>query len=242
MLAVEAVDRIIKEVFSDAVVQSVKSVYETTDEENVSKLIISIHGLETGTLNEGYLIREFHKFLENKNVSTKIIHTKFIFYTNKEKTLLVDNKFSWLYDIDCVYKTQTFDQDSEESLKSNLDGILSENNFGDDIKLLSDFLNTPSRHINEYLQREKNIDSFSVYDIEYDPKFKIQPCKYVKFDFKINVNNIYEMNVNINKEDDGDYKATFKIGDISITSNFDVLINLPRKIGDALIQIMDKIQ
>jgi len=241
MLSVRVVDRVIKDVFSDAVVQSIKTVYETTETETL-KLVISIQGLEMNTVNEGFLIKEFVKFLENKNIASKIIHTKFIFYVDKDKRYLIDNKFSWLYDIDCVYRTKEFDENSEESLKNNIKEIIDENDFGNDIKTLSDFLDTPSRHINEYLQRDRNIIDYSVYDVKYDPKFKIQPCKYIRFDFKINVNNIYEMHVSIEKENDNSYKASFRIGNENITSTFDELVNLPRKIGDSLIEIMDKIQ
>mgnify|MGYP003339653746 FL=1 len=149
---------------------------------------------------------------------------------------------SWLYDIDCQYRSEEFEEDNEESLKQNLKSVIDENNFGEDIKMLSDFLNTPARHINEYLQREQNVDDFSVHDVEYEPKFKIQPCEYVTFDFKVNVNNIYEMLVNINKEKDGTYKAIYKIGKEELVNEFDQLVNLPRKIGDALIEIMKKYQ
>jgi len=241
MLPIKSVDKIIKEVFSDSVVRSVESVYEKYDKG--LRLVISVHGLETEFKHNERLIIEYKKFLEAISVeSTKIIHTKFIFYCNKEKTYLIEPNFSYLYDIMCEYKKVSFKEDSEEELKDALLNIVESNSFGPDIKTLSEFLDSPARHINEYLQRDQAVTDFSVYEVEYSPKFDMAPCDYITFDFKINVNNIYDMYVSIKKQKDNDYKINCRIGEELISTDAIDLINIPRKIGDALIEIMKKIQ
>ncbi len=41
--------------------------------------------------------------------------------------------------------------------------------------------------------RRSKITDYSIFDVEYEPKFKTAPCDKVTFDFKININilNLY---------------------------------------------------
>ena len=63
------------------------------------------------------------------------------------------------------------------------------NDFGEDIQILSDFIEAPAMFLNYYMKRAK-ITDYSVFEVEYEPKFKTHPCDKTSFDFKININNI----------------------------------------------------
>ena len=107
---ISEVEQVFKELFNEekGLVSSVETLYEKTDDENVLKLIISIHGLS----------------IED----TSIIHTKFIFKCDNDKINLVENDFFYLFDINCVYKRITFK--SSIDLKHQLEDVILSNNIG----------------------------------------------------------------------------------------------------------------
>ena len=130
-----------------------------------------------------------------------IIHTKFIF-----KTLFYD-KHSLCHKIAFT---------SIVDMKTKIEDIVESNNFGEDIQILSDFTESPAMFLNYYMKRAK-ITEYSVFDVEYEPKFKITACDKTTFDFKININNSYDVDVSIHKVD------------INIFSNYDInLIELKK--------------
>lgn len=225
-IKISEIEEVFKEIFreEDGVVKSVDTLYEKPgDEDEFLKLVISIHGLST----------------EDSN----IIHTKFIFKTDIGKHEIIDKSFIYLYDINCVYHKVEFDNTID--LKEKIEGILDTNNFGEDIIILSDFIEAPAMFLNYYLKRS-NISQYSIFDVEYEPKFKTTPCKDTTFDFKININNNYNVELSIfkiDREDDDDvdhYKFQFRFMDEIETFETNDLKNIHYFIGSHLAKMLDE--
>jgi hypothetical protein len=224
-IKISEIEQVFKDVFieEDGVVNTVESVYEMSRDEDFYKLVISIHGLSTE--------------------DTSIIHTKFIFKTDLEKRNINENSFIYLYDINCVYHRMEFD--SAIDLKKKIEDIIESNNFGEDIQILSDFTESPAMFLNYYMRRSK-ITDYSIFDVEYEPKFKTTPCDKTTFDFKININNNYHMELSINKvdrqdkEDTDTYKFQFKFMDEIETFETDTIKNVHFFIGDHIAKILDR--
>ena len=227
-IKISEIEEVFKEVFDEenGVVTSVDTVYETPDEEDYLKLIISIHGLSVEDIS--------------------IIHTKFIFKVDTEKRNIIDNSFIYLYDINCVYHKMEFNNILD--LKQKIEDIIESNNFGQDMQILSDFIEAPAMFINYYMRRAK-ITDYSIFDVEYQPKFKTTPCDKTTFDFKININNNYNMDLSIYKidrpsddeEDNVDtYKFQFKFMDEIMTVETDTLKNFHFFIGSNIAKILDR--
>jgi hypothetical protein len=227
-IKISEIEETFKEVFDEegGVVTSVDTVYETSEDEDYLKLIISIHGLSVEDIS--------------------IIHTKFIFKTDLEKRNIIDNSFIYLYDINCVYHKMEFNNILD--LKQKIEDIIESNNFGQDMQILSDFIEAPAMFINYYMRRAK-ITDYSIFDVEYQPKFKTTPCDKTTFDFKININNNYNMDLSIYKidrpsDDDEDnvdtYKFQFKFMDEILTVESDTLKNFHFFIGSNIAKLLDK--
>ena len=115
-----------------------------------------------------------------------IIHTKFIFKADLDKRNIIENSFIYLYDLNCVYHKIEFS--NVVDMKKKIEDIIESNSFGQDLQILSDFIEAPSMFLNYYMRRAK-ITDYSIFDVEYEPKFKTTPCDKTTFDFKININN-----------------------------------------------------
>jgi hypothetical protein len=225
MARISEIEQVFKDIFQDeeGKVSSVETVYELSKNEDFYKLVISIHGIS----------------IED----TLIIHTKFIFKTDLEKKNVLDNSFIYLYDINCVYNKVEFKNSID--LKTKIDDIMSSNDFGQDIQILSDFIEAPAMFLNYYMKRSK-ITDYSIFDVEYDPKFKTVPCEEITFDFDINVNDNYEMNLSISKkemgkdEDHDTYVFQFKFLDEYNTVENDTLTNIHFTIGSNIAKILDE--
>lgn len=219
------IEKVFKEVFEseDGLVSSVDSVYELSNDKKFYKLVISIHGLAT------------------KDQS--IIHTKFIFKSDLDKKYLIDDSFNYLYDINCVYHKIEFSNITD--LKTKIMDIIQSDNFGDDIKILSDFIEAPAVFLNYYMKKN-GITDYSVFDVEYEPKFKTTPCDKTTFDFKFNINDNYNMELSIHKvdrevvEDNDVYKFQFKFMDDIDTFESDTIKNLHSFIGEHIAKVLDK--
>jgi hypothetical protein len=204
-------------------IRSIETVYETPEHGDFLKLIISLHGLTS------------------EDVS--IIHTKFIFKVDVKKRNLLENSFIYLYDINCVYHKIEFN--STLDLKKKTEDIVESNDFGEDMQILSDFINAPAMFLNYYMRRE-NITDYSIFDVQYQPKFKTTPCDRTTFDFKININNNYEMFLSIRKIDKVDeeeldvYKFQFKFMGEILTYETDTLKNFHFTIGSNIAKLLDK--
>ena len=133
-------------------------------------------------------------------------------------------------------------------LKKKIEDIIESNNFGEDLQILSDFIESPAMFLNYYMRRAK-ITDYSIFDVEYEPKFKTAPCDKTTFDFNININNNYDMRLSIHKidrpsddkEDNVDtYKFQFKFMDEIETFESDTIKNVHFFIGDHIAKILDK--
>jgi hypothetical protein len=223
-MRISEVEDIFKEFFSEesGLVKTLDTVYETPSSGDYRKLVITIHGLVTD--------------------DTTIIHTKFIFKVDKNKTKLVENSFMYLYDINCVYHNIEFENGID--LKSKLGDIIDRKDFGTDLQILSDFIEAPSMFLNYYMRRHK-ITDYSIFDVEYQPKFKTSPCENTTFDFKININNEYDFELSIRKFYDDDeemniYKFQFRFMDEIETYDSDTLNNVHYFIGSNIAKMLDK--
>ena len=214
-----------KELFQDVEgkVSSIDTVYEASEDDDYYKLVISIHNLSVE--------------------DTLIIHTKFIFKTDKNKQFITDESFIYLYDINCVYHKVDFDNVID--LKTKIENIIKSNEFGEDIQILSDFIEAPAMFLNYYMKRAK-ITDYSIFDVKYEPKFKTTPCNKTTFDFEININNNYVFNLSISKkerekdEDYDTYKFQFKFLDEYKTVENDTLNNIHFTIGSNIAKILDE--
>jgi hypothetical protein len=221
MLTLKQVDETMREVFNDKLVKSVDTVYEKNGK--FYKLVFSIHGIELD--------------------DTIIIHTKFIFPTNKDKTGLINNKFSYLKNLGCGYDYVEFEEDSLDDLKETLLEILNSNNFDEELRDLSDFLsNGPDSRINNYLYT-REVESISVHEVRYDPRFKMRPCDESTFDFDLNINNSYDVHVSIKrnepKKEESTFDVTFKMKEVK-TITVESIQNIGEIIGQQLIEIFEK--
>lgn len=225
MVTISEIEQTFKDIFQDedGKVSSVDTVYEQSKNKDFYKLVISIHGIS----------------IED----TLIIHTKFIFKVDLEKKNVIDNSFIYLYDINCVY--DKIDFKNEIDLKTKISDIIISNDFGQDIQILSDFIEAPGMFLNYYMRRSK-ITDYSIFDVEYEPKFKTVPCENITFDFKINVNDNYKMDLSISKkekDDDRDYDTyifQFKFLDEYTTVESDTLKNIHFTIGSNIAKILDE--
>ena len=135
--------------------------------------------------------------------------------------------------------------DNTIDLKTKIEDIIDSNNFGQDMQILSDFIEAPSMFLNYYMRRAK-ITDYSVFEVEYQPKFKTQPCDETTFDFKININDNYDMELSIskvdrvNEEEVDTYKYQFRFMDEIETFETDTLKNMHYFIGDHIAKILDK--
>jgi hypothetical protein len=160
-----------------------------------------------------------------------------------EKKNVIDNSFIYLYDINCVYNKVEFKNSID--LKTKIDDIMSSNDFGEDIQILSDFIEAPAMFLNYYMKRSK-ITDYSIFDVEYDPKFKTVPCDEITFDFDINVNDNYQIDLSISKkeqDEDSDhdtYVFQFKFLDEYTTIENDTLTNIHFTIGSNIAKMLDE--
>ena len=222
---ISEIEEVFKEVFDEekGVVNTIETIYEMSNKEDFLKLVISVHGLTTE--------------------DTSIIHTKFIFKTDLEKRNIIDNSFIYLYDINCIYHKIEFSTIID--LKKKIEDVVESKNFGEDLQILSDFIEAPAMFLNYYMKRAK-ITDYSIFDVEYEPKFKTTPCDKTTFDFKININDNYHMELSISKIDAEDkdekdtYKYQFRFMDEIETVEADTLKNLHYFIGSNIAKLLDR--
>lgn len=190
---------------------------ERTRNKNFIKLIISLHGI-------------YYK-------NNTIIHTKFIFKTDVNGKYIKGNNFLYLYDMNCVYKKVEFS--NKKDIENKINDILKNNKFGDDIKTISEFLTAPSTFINMYLKKY-NILDYSIINITYEPKFKIISCDKTKYDFKVNLNNSYYIDITLTKTDKGVYTIYFKYNDYIYSVTIYNLNNFMKVVGYNIANIINK--
>jgi hypothetical protein len=225
MIKISEIEQIFKDLFNEeeGLVKSIETIYETPESGDFLKLVISLHGLAAEDIS--------------------IIHTKFIFKTDVDKRNVIDESFIYLYNINCVYHKIEFNNIVD--LKKQIEDIVKSNDFGEDLQILSDFIEAPAMFLNYYMKRS-NITDYSIFEVQYQPKFKTTPCSETTFDFKININNQYDMELSIRKIDRIDveeldtYKFQFKFMDEIETIESDTLRNVHFFIGSNIAKILDR--
>ena len=213
-ITIQDIEKSIKDIFNESTVQSVDSVYEKT--QDGYRLVIDIKNL----------------FYERTN----IIYTKLLFNVDKEKVYLLPDKtdryqFKYLYDINCNYDLHYFD--TLEELENKIKSIISKNKFGKNIKILSQFIKSPSSLINNWFSKN-GVRNISVFNVNLDERYDIITCKSIFFHFTINLNNQMDISLIIKKEGKNNYIYTFKIYDKTINIDKPDLHTMIEVIGDTL--------
>ena len=213
-ITIQEIERAIKEVMAGSEIQYSDSVYEEKD--GILRLIIF-----------------FNKLFTEKEV---VIYTKLMFNVDENKIYVLPNKsgqyfFKYLYDINCHYEMKIFDD--IQDFKSQWDSIIKTNKFGENLKILSEFIKHPAFAIDEWLQKNE-VSDVSVTGVKYDPRVKIMPCKSLSFHFVMTINNSEDVELSIKKEGKNDYILTFQINGENIEKESEHLTNLVQIIGDTL--------
>jgi hypothetical protein len=194
------IEKLVFTIFKDTRVRKVDTVWEKSD--TGWMWILNIHNL---TWEE-----------------TIIIYTKFIFKFDEDKKTST-GEFSFLYDLNCKYKSMSFENILD--LENKINKIIEKRKFGPEIKVLSDMIISPALSINEWFS-DRKIFGYSVYDFDYQPKFTILPCHKLSFDFKFSVNNTNEIELNVKKIEKERYVLTYKKGDDFHTQKEDDISDL----------------
>lgn len=214
IIAIKEIEDVLKEIFKNSSIQFINSVYEKSS--NGYKLVIDLKNI----------------FLDKKN----IIYTKLLFEVDDNKIYLQpnDNKeynFKYLYDINCNYKMHIFETKNE--FKTKFISIINGFEFGENIKILSEFIKSPSSLINNWFF-DNGVKNISVYDVKLDERYKIIPCKSLFFNFIINLNNQLDINFSLKKESNNNYIFNFKIYDDTFQEETTNLFNMVEIIGETL--------
>ena len=208
-ITVQDIYSTLKQIFVEDDVLSTDSVYEPF--EGGLRLVISISKLYTK--------------------DEVVIFTKFLFNVDNNKTHLTSNTFKYLYEINCQFEEESFIDTND--LTTKITDIITENKFGDDLKILSEFIKKPEHTINEWFYKNK-IKDISVTGFKYDPEMKNIPCKDLKFTFSMRVNDNDDVELTIKKLGVGKFKFTFKIFDESFDVDKPNLTTLIQTIGETL--------
>jgi len=200
----------IKEVFDSTKVLSVESVYEKINDSEDLRLVISMNKILYDDVN--------------------IIYTKIIFNCDGTKSKITKNNFTYLFDINCEYVRIEFS--TLEDFSSKISSIFKENKFGDNIKILSKFVKSPSTLINEWFQENK-ITDLSIINVK-EEKIDIMPCKSMFFNFTVDLNNNQNVDLTISKEGEKEYIFKFKIFNNIYEDKQADLKKLVETIGDNL--------
>jgi len=177
----------IKSVFDTTKVLSVDTIYEKILNSDELRLVISINKILYDDIN--------------------IIYTKLIFTTDNTKSRLTKDHFTYLHDINCEYVRIEFSNLDDFEIK--IKNIFKENKFGENIKILSDFIKSPATLINKWFENN-DISEISVINVD-EPKISIMPCKSLYFNFKISLSNNQNVDLTITKNGEDEYNFKFEI-------------------------------
>lgn len=200
----------IKQIFDNTKLQSVNTVYEKINGSDDLRLVISMDKVLYDDVN--------------------IIYTKIIFITDSNKTKLTKNYFTYLYDINCEYIRVEFNDIID--ITNKITNIFKQNKFGENIKILSDFIKSPATLINKWFELNKVTD-ISIINVDVK-EISIVPCKSLSFNFKFSINNNQDADLTITKESDNDYLYKFNIFNNIYEDRESTLKNLVETIGSNL--------
>lgn len=190
-ISIQDIYNTIKDVFKNDDVLSTDSVYQTGD--NGMMLIISIN-----------------KLFSSDQV---IIYTKLLFHVDNQKMYLTRNAFEYLYTLpnpnsQDITSYREINITDTEDLKNKLNDIISNNKFGDDIKILSELIKKPEHMINDWFYKN-NIQDISITGFKFEPKIKTLPSKSLYFEFSITINEKDEMTLTIRKTSNTNFRLSF---------------------------------
>lgn len=207
-ITIEEIEKSIKEILGDSDILNSNSVYEKIpNESNKMKLVIFFNKI----------------FGEHK----AIIYSKLIFVTDIDKVKIVNSSFLYLYDINCEYNN--IEIDDLDDFEQKFSSIITKQKFGNNIKILSEFIEKPTFLINDWL-KENNVQ-YSISSIKYTPKVYTIPCKSLSFVFMIEINNT-EVKMIISKDEN--IKYSFLINNETINVEKQNLNTLVETIGETL--------
>lgn len=209
-ITIQEIEEAIKSVFEKSQIANTENVYEHIEDSDDYKLIIFFNNIYQ---------KEFN-----------LIYTKLIFVTNSEKSLIKNNSFLYLFDINCVYTSINFD--SVEDFKKKLTDIFENRKFGDNIKSLSKFIQAPAFFVNEWFNKN-GVNNLNVSNIKYNPTSYVMPCKSLYFSFIITIKNS-DIEFIITKEKDNLFNFSFKIYDKTINIEKPNLKYIIETVGDVL--------
>ena len=211
LITISEIEKAFKEVFDESKVSSVKTLYEKDNENNLNKLIITINNLFYDDIN--------------------IIFTKFVFLVDEKKEKLVKNSFNYLYDINTDFKKINFND--IEDLKLELQYIIKNEKFGSDIIKLSDLDVHMASNVDKWLS-DNNIDKISIYSIKYQTLVDNIPSDSLFFRFEINIEDSDILELNIRKNEEGEYKLSFNKGEWFHHVTLDDLNGTIQAIGETI--------
>lgn len=202
-------------------VNKIKTVFDSTK-------VLSVESTnEKINANELRLVISMNKILYD---DVNIIYTKILFVIDNNKTKLTKNYFSYLYDINCEYVRVDFTD--LEDFSTKITNIFKENKFGEDIKVLSKLIKSPSTLINTWF-KENKITDLSVTNFEVE-KIPIMPCDLMEFKFVIDLNNNQNGKLSISKKDKNKYVFKFDFLDNIYEDEESNLNHLVETIGNNL--------
>ena len=209
-ITIEEINKVIKDILSDSKILGTDNVYEKIESSDDLKLVLFFNKL-------------YYK-------ETVCLYTKLIFVVDSQKTHLTKNSFMYLYDVNCIY--HNIDFEDIEDFKKKIKRIFGKEKFGENIKILSKFIESPAMLINDWFAKN-DVSDISVFGFTYEPKIKIVPCKSLFFNFNIDVNHSHKIDLILSKDKDN-FKYEFKFVDNVITVEKRTLKDMVETIADTL--------
>lgn len=208
---------------------SIQDIYNTLKETFVEDDVFSTDSVYENDTNGLRLIISISKLFSKDQV---IIYTKLIFNVDNNKTYLTNKSFKYLYEINCEFSEDILFNDVDD-FKNKITEIITDNKFGNDLKILSEFLKKPEHMIDEWFYENK-IKDISVTGFKYEPVIKNVPCESLSFKFEMTVNEQDKMELIIKKLGVGKFKFSFKIFDKQINVDKPNIDSLIQTIGDTI--------
>jgi hypothetical protein len=207
LITLEDTRKAVKTALSQFKAMQVNDLWEKTD--NGYKYILSAHNLISA--------------------DGAVVFFKLIFWVSEDKQTLTTNKITYLYDLNCEYRTFEFGDMS--SLEKMLGNIVSGLKFGENILAVSDLMSDCASHVNKIFY-DHDIKKFSVFSFDYQPASSITACKDTVFEFSINVNGYMQMQLRISYN--GDWNVSLSELDREETKSLNDLSDIHLFVANAI--------
>ena len=191
---------------------SIQDVYNTMKDIFKSDDVLSTDSVYQDADNGLMLIISINKLLSSDQA---VIYTKILFHVDIQKMYVTRNAFEYLYtlpnpnskDITSYREVQITDIND---FKTKLSDIIKNNDFADDIKILSELIKQPENLINDWFYKN-DIKDISITGFKYEPKMKTTPSKSLFFEFDITTNDKDNFTLTIRKTGENNFKLSFDI-------------------------------